>query len=578
VLCLLSDTLAQVPQTPNKLLILYNERSDWEANILVDRGIRSTLRQESKIPIDAYSEYIGEWEALDRRDYRVALKDLLRKKYDGKKFSCVIAITEEPLFFLKEEGNELFPGVPIVALGGQRAVENWGPSPPITGVRSKLDFKSTLDLILKLQPDVREVIVVSGNAPSDRYFADLAAQQLRSYEDRLLFTRLAGLPLSDLRLRLSSLPKHTAILFVTIAEDGTGKKFLPDEAIPALANVANAPIYGIAVTYLGKGIVGGSLLDQERLGQATAEVALRILGGERVEDISFREDSNKVMVDWRQLQRWGISEKTLPPGTIVRFYAPSLWEQYKVYVLAALGVIVAQLILICILMMEMHRRKKADLAVKDLSGRIINAGEVERKRIARELHDDIGQRLSLVCFELDAGRKANEHQEVNQNQPLQELNEIITDVHNLSHQLHSSKLENLGLERALNDVCRQLARQHGLEIRLSAEGVPLLLPEDLTLCFYRVAQEALNNSVKYSNSPLIEVKLGVHDHLIRMTIKDFGTGFNPSAAARGLGLATMRERLRSVEGDLAVVSRPGEGTEVIAKARLEPSSKRVAAA
>jgi signal transduction histidine kinase len=93
-----------------------------------------------------------------------------------------------------------------------------------------------------------------------------------------------------------------------------------------------------------------------------------------------------------------------------------------------------------------------------------------------------------------------------------------------------------------------------------------------------VAQEALNNSVKYSNSSLIEVKLGVYDHLIRMTIKDFGTGFNPSTAARGLGLATMRERLRSVEGDLAVVSRPGEGTEVIAKARLEPSSKRVAAA
>jgi signal transduction histidine kinase len=161
---------------------------------------------------------------------------------------------------------------------------------------------------------------------------------------------------------------------------------------------------------------------------------------------------------------------------------------------------------------------------------------------------------------------------------LEQLGEIISDIHNLSHQLHSSKLQVLGLEAALREVCRQLEKQHDLEIELAADALPFPFREDISLCFYRVAQEALNNAVKHSGSPRIKVRVTARDGTLNMTVRDYGTGFHSSAFTNGIGLATMRERMRLVGGELQVSSRPGEGTELKAKARLGSSLSRNTAA
>jgi signal transduction histidine kinase len=256
-----------------------------------------------------------------------------------------------------------------------------------------------------------------------------------------------------------------------------------------------------------------------------------------------------------------------------------LWEQYKWFVLGGLAAIVAQLALIIILLLEMRRRKKSDLAVKNLSGRLINAGEEERKRIARELHDDIVQRLSLLSVECSLMERNVPADETTRRGSLHEqllgLNGIITDVHNLSYQLHSRRLEMLGLEVALEDLCQQLAKKHGVMVELIADKVEGALDEDLSLCFFRVAQEALNNSLKYSGSTRVEVRLTAIDGTLRMTVKDYGVGFDPSAPASGLGLATMRERMRLVEGKLKVHSKLGAGTELTAEAMMVPCLRQV---
>jgi signal transduction histidine kinase len=235
---------------------------------------------------------------------------------------------------------------------------------------------------------------------------------------------------------------------------------------------------------------------------------------------------------------------------------------------------VVQLLLIINLLREMRRRKKSDLAVKNLTGRLINAGEEERKRIARELHDDIVQRLSVVSIGLklierkSPMKAATAH--ISMDEPLQQLSEIISDIHNLSHQLHSRHLEMLGLEVALEDLCQQLSKQHDVAVRLTTDKILLPLPQDLALCFFRIAQEALNNSVKHSGSARVEVGLTTCDGMLSLTIKDFGTGFDVSVPANGLGLATMQERLRLVDGTLLINSSQGGGTEVTAQARLGP--------
>lgn len=242
--------------------------------------------------------------------------------------------------------------------------------------------------------------------------------------------------------------------------------------------------------------------------------------------------------------------------------------------IASLAVIAAELAIITVLLLERRRRKASDLAIKDLTGRVINAGEEERKRIGRELHDDIGQRLSLVSIELDQMQRESPAaaQTSEQNyiaEPLQQLNEIIGDVHNLSHQLHSSKLQILGLEIALRDMCKRLVKSSNVDIQLVSSNVPSWLPEDLALCFYRVAQEGVSNAVRYSCSPDLIIRLETFDGTLAMTITDHGIGFDASGATSGIGLATMRERMKLVGGKFFVTTKPGLGTEVRAEAPID---------
>lgn len=210
-----------------------------------------------------------------------------------------------------------------------------------------------------------------------------------------------------------------------------------------------------------------------------------------------------------------------------------------------------------------------------LTARLIHVAEEERKRLARELHDDIGQRLSLLAVSLDivknetrAGDPIREKLE----ESLRELQELAEDVHNLSHRLHSSKLQHLGLPAALKEVCRQIGGQHHVEIDLQTANPCPSLSDDVSLCFYRVAQEALNNAVKHSRSKRIEVHLGSARERVWLQVKDFGVGFNPAVKADGLGLATMQERLRMVGGKLSIKSVTGGGTELIAEAQAQRAS------
>jgi two-component system sensor histidine kinase UhpB len=206
---------------------------------------------------------------------------------------------------------------------------------------------------------------------------------------------------------------------------------------------------------------------------------------------------------------------------------------------------------------------------RDLTSRLINAQEDERKRIARELHDDISQRLALVAIEidrLDQGPDLNLTGSVSG--PSQLIKEILEDTQHLSHSLHSRNLEFMGLKSALKELCQRLAKQHAVKIEVTADDLAFRLPDDRALCFFRVAQEALRNSVKHSGAAHIDVRVTTYDGKLRMKIRDDGQGFDPNISTGGLGLSTMRERLKLVEGSLLVESEPGGGTEVTAEVDL----------
>ncbi len=206
--------------------------------------------------------------------------------------------------------------------------------------------------------------------------------------------------------------------------------------------------------------------------------------------------------------------------------------------------------------------------LRDLSSYLIAAQEEERTRIARELHDDLSQRMALLLIGLD--QLMQQVTETSHREQVAMLanaaDEISTELRNISHQLHPAKLEALGLVAALSSHCRELSSRHRLQIRFEQHDIPAQLPPDLTLCLYRILQEALHNVLKHSGAVKAAVILRRSSVGIELSVSDAGRGFTmmPRRSGGGLGLISIEERLRLVKGKLTIESAPSRGTRISA--------------
>jgi PAS domain S-box-containing protein len=231
---------------------------------------------------------------------------------------------------------------------------------------------------------------------------------------------------------------------------------------------------------------------------------------------------------------------------------------------------------------DITERKLAEESLATIGRRLIEAHEEERTWIGRELHDDINQRLALLAVELD---RWNQHisstpELSNQIRHAQErISQIARDVQGLSHRLHSSKLEYLGLATAANSFCKELSEQNKVEVQFKHAGIQRNLPKEVSLCLFRVLQEALQNAVKHSGVKSFAVDLQGTADVIDLTVADFGSGFSEQEAftRNGLGLISMRERLQLVRGELSVKSKPGAGTTIHARVPLKVKEFRAMA-
>jgi PAS domain S-box-containing protein len=693
------DAPAVEPQVA--VLALYGSRPDLPANILVDEIIRSTLERELGKRLDFYAEFLdtARW---PEGEAQVAVRDFLRRKYAQKKLSVIIAVARPAINFMRIYGNELFPGVPIVVYGDSEALHEWDPGRPITGTLGKVDLGGTVELILRLQPGTREILVISGASASDQWLQSIARPQL-DRERRVKFTYLTGVAVEDLVRTVARAPDGTAILFLSMLQDSAGNKLLSHEVLARIAKEARVPVYNQGATNVGLGIVGGVVFNPESLGRETAQLTLRLLRGERLQDLPVQESKSTVpMVDWRQLRRWGLDEKRLPAGTVVRFREASVWESYKWYMIGCVVLILAETLLIFGLVWQRARAKRAETRLRESEGRfrlvantapvliwmsgtdkqytyfnqpwleftgrpveaelgngwlegvhledsnarltrytrafdrqesfqmqyrlrrhdgayrwvsdigvprfnpdhsfagyigscidvtdrklaaealanmgrkLIEAHEEERTRIARELHDDINQRIALLAVELERWNQHLPESAVDIHNHIDHargrLLEIANDIQALSHRLHSSKLEYLGLAAAANSFCREFSEQQKVQIEFSHSDVPRTMPREISLCLFRVLQEAVQNAAKHSGARHFAVDLCGSAEGISLTVRDQGVGFDwqNAESARGLGLISMKERLQLVNGRLSVKSEPGLGTTISARVPYRP--------
>lgn len=695
---LVLQSIAETPVKEVRRVLILNifEPLSSPGVALLDQAIVAGLDQ-SPYQIELYNESLDTALFPDDASQQ-QIRDWYIRKYQNRKPDVIIAVGPEPLRFLAQSHEKSFPGVPIIFCGStEEMLDQTKLDSHITGVWGVAQPEKTLAAALHLQPSTRHIVVVGGTGTYDRELESIARQSLQRYKSQFDVTYLTDLDMPTLLDRLKHLPRNTIVYHTAITQDAAGSHFIDaTQSVPMVAGAANAPVFGVDDVDIRGGLIGGDVLSFASEGRTAAAIAVRILHGEKPEDIPIVNSPDIYMFDWPALRRWGFKESNLPSGSVILHRRPTVWESYKWFILGGLSLILLEALLIlgllwqratrrkvetelaitnerlrlsveagesvgldwdlksgrerrfgdlqtmfgisadtysgdvgdfyaCIypadremvskviadarqsrkpfavefrvvrkdrivrwitargefyhtrhddalrmlgMAVDITDRKLAEEALGKLTGQLIEAQEDERRRIAREIHDDYNQRLAVLAIDLE--ELAENIGQLNGDAPrrLRELwnyvSELGADLHALSHSLHSSTLENLGLVAGLTAFCDEFTNQQGIQVHFHHENVPSRIPEDLALCLFRIVQESLRNTKRHSGANQAEVILEGTDEGLHLSISDRGNGFdiNARSSRNGIGIRSMEERLRLLDGHLQIFSMPGEGTRV----------------
>lgn len=548
-----------------RILVLHSFGRDVEPHAAFGRAFRTELAGASTEPVEFYELSLAT-AMLDDGAAEPAFLQYLSVLENERRFELVVAIGGPAARFVQRHRDVLFAATPmLIASTDVRHLQDGRYSPLDAAVPSSIPLGAAIDNVLRLLPETEEILVVLGHSPFETFWAGEFRKSAAPFTDRVRFTYTNDLPFRRILGRAAGAPPRTAIIYALFLEDADGVPYGEDTALSALHASAHAPVFGLWEYQLGNGIVGGPLIDLAALAKRSAEVAARILSGEPPS--RFREvvPTEVRAYDAAELSRWKIDRDRLPAGSEIRFEKPTFWSAYRGRILVAAAVAIGQGILIAWLLSSRRRRRRAEAEFRDVSRRLVAAQEDERARLARELHDDISQRLARAV--IDAGRiEAGAPGAASIGEVRRGLVRLSEDVHVLAYSLHPSLLEDLGLEEAIRAECDRLSADAGIPVSLVVEGLVRDVSRPAARCVYRVVQETLRNVARHAAAANVDVRLRGASGGIELTVRDDGVGFNPSAAKerRTLGLVSMRERVRMAGGRFAIHTAPGDGTKVSA--------------
>ncbi len=330
-------------------------------------SFREELVKKSREPIDLYEVSLDTARVRDPQD-EGPFVEYIRAVQSGRKFDLIVPVGAPAAYFIQRHRQTTFPTTPILILGADvRRISKTKHIVSDTAVLLDLDLPAYLQNILQLRPDTTDIAVVVGNSPVERYWTSELRRDFQAFADRVNIVWFNDMTFEQMLERVASMPPRSAIFWFLLSEDAAGVPYSQDRALEAIREVATVPIFGMGDFELGRGIVGGPLMQTSVLGREAAQAGLRILKGE------WRDDSidppavifGAPMFDWRELQRWNISEARLPVGSIVQFRQGTIWERHRFEIIAALAVVFFQAALIAGLLFErLARRRAAALAGK----------------------------------------------------------------------------------------------------------------------------------------------------------------------------------------------------------------------
>jgi hypothetical protein len=307
---------AEPAKEVRRILILNEVGAFYSAITVINEEIQAALNG-SPHRLEFYSEYIDTALFPDPAGQR-EFRDFYLRKYQSRKPDVIITVGPSLLKFMEEVHLRVFPDVPIVFrlphIGGLGAPAQ---DSDFTGVENDLAPAETLEVVSRLRPGAEHAMVVGGVSDFDKQEQHNVKQELEGFTNRLDIAFVTDLAMPDLLQRLRHLPPHTLILLTSVARDAGGARFKFDEAGPLITAEANAPVFSLYDVYLNHGEVGGYLSSLSEQGKVAGDMALRLLGGAKPQDIPRVNGVNTCMFDWRALKRWGLRESDLPPGRTV---------------------------------------------------------------------------------------------------------------------------------------------------------------------------------------------------------------------------------------------------------------------
>ena len=567
-MCLLVAPSAYAEPVPRRVLIIHSFGREIAPFDAVAAAFRHELASLENGPVAFFDTGLDTGRRISA-DEEAVFAAYLKARFAEPLPDLVATVGAAAASFTLRHRDAVFPGVPVVVMGIDARLAPLQPLRPGDAlVATSLDPDKAFANIVRVLPATKKVVMVLGNSPLEHYWRKIFEQAGKSLSDRMQFEYYDGLSMAEMKARIARLPPDSAVLYGLLVVDGAGIPHERLEALAELRQVAKVPIFSLFGNELGRGVVGGPYLSEAKVGNEAARLALRIMAGDRSTEPVFVSIGMETPVfDGRELSRWGIDESLLPPGSEVRFRPPTVWEAHRTEIAAVAAVIVAQVLLIVALLVQRARRRRAEQEARTLGGRLMTAYEDEGRRIARELHDDVTQRLASLSMEVAA---LNHMARPDTRQAAESsiggaLSRLGRDVHALAYRLHPTVIDDLGLEAALRVECDRLARRSGLDVELETDGVGEL-PVEAALGLLRVAQEALRNVERHARATRVRVVLKRVGGEVELQVGDDGCGFDPAADRErpSLGLASMRERMALLRGRLDVRSRSGAGTDVVA--------------
>jgi signal transduction histidine kinase len=387
-----------------RVMLLHSMGPDSKPWSAYARAIRTELDQQSPWPLDITEHSLLTARSSDKNPEGPFVQ-YLRATYSELPLDLIVSIGAPAAAFVQRHRHELFANTPMVFTAvEQRRIQRSSLTENDTVVAIAQNFPAIIENIRHVLPDTTTVAVVIGNSPLERLWLETLRKEFAPFADRLSFIWYNDQSFGGILKRAASLPPHSAIYWHQMNVDAAGAVHVGDKGLQTLYAVANAPIFSYTDVFFGGGVVGGPMNSVSEASRQTVAVAIRILGGEKAGDIKIPPIGFATpKFDWREMQRWGISERRLPPGSEILFREPSAWERYRWQMTSIFLALLVQFAMIAWLLMERHRRRSAELESRRRLLQVVHLNRsAEAGALSAAFAHDLNQPLAAIMLHADS--------------------------------------------------------------------------------------------------------------------------------------------------------------------------------